>query len=521
MTFGAGVQPSSMTINSPPHLPSLDQYGTLRITYDSRTVTFKDCAVVSPHLTADLGGHEWSITILDRRWKWQFGVIFGSYNVRQPDESFLREKTPQELATILLEAMGETNFDVSALPNEARPSVEWAGDTPAAELDSLCGSLGCIVAIDSDGSNKTRICRIGEGGSLPAGYYLGGGFGIEAKPTPETILVLGERTLYQARFATESVGLETDNITWKPIDQLSYKPVNGWEKCYPPDFGNVTGTYIDAGGVERQRADLAKRTVHRHYRITRLLEGGWVPKALIGTDYAPSGFDDLELLDERVENIVGPDGVKRSKPTAFYANYWDQDKGSITTMPPLARGASLDVKTGIVSTHDPLFKWDAASGAHKPAEVVVECAFHAGRFGVFSVEGYELNTGSGTDTGPLVVKRTDIQRKVIQSYDAGNVAAIKSDTEAQTHEELQYYAEEIAKQYTPVTTSTRTYEEIRDDIEIDGNIVQITWSGGAMDSGKTTVSTGRGHNVFVPSIEEMRRKQKLEKVDVEKRPPRK
>lgn len=456
----------------------------------------------------------------------RYGVISGSYNVRQPDETFVREKTPQELALILLAAMGETNANVSALPNAARPSVDWHGDNPASELDTLCGALGCVIAIDSNGSNLTRICRVGQGSSLPAGPYLGGSLGIEAKPAPRTILALGGKIVFQAQFATEAVGLDTDG-KWKLPTDLSYTPAVGWEREDPYDFPNLVEEdreYTDAGGRTLKCVELAKRTHLRAFRITGLVEGGWSPIVLQGTSYRPSKLEDLELLEERAEQIVGNDGIKRSAPTQYRANYWDEESGGNKSgYPILSRGASLDTKQGIVTTSDPLFFYETAANGLRywPAQLRVETGFHAGRDGVMAAQGYTHDLNSDTHTGPHVIERPEIQRRVVQKYGNANQPSIASDTESQVNAELQHYAEREAEKFALTTSTTRCYEEIRNDIPIDGLTSQITWSGGGGRGGQTTVSVGRGHNPWIPSIADMHRKRKLDKIDAEKRPARK
>ena len=62
------------------------------------------------------------------------------------------EKKPQALATLCLQAMGEDDYDVSALPNDARPEIDWSYQNPAEALQQLCDKLGCRVTyvVDTD-----------------------------------------------------------------------------------------------------------------------------------------------------------------------------------------------------------------------------------------------------------------------------------------------------------------------------------------------------------------------------------
>ena len=76
-------------------------------------------------------GLVWQVSLLDRRWKWAFGQVWGEFNIRDDGELLVSafERTPQELAEYLLIAAGESLYDVSQLPNDTRPHVEWVGAT--------------------------------------------------------------------------------------------------------------------------------------------------------------------------------------------------------------------------------------------------------------------------------------------------------------------------------------------------------------------------------------------------------
>ena len=166
-TFGPGVQPSVCILTTVPHVPNLPSVGTLTFqTVGQAPFVFRDCLVEQPRLSATESGQIWQLPVKDRRWAWQFGYIHGSYNRPRPNGSLIREKTPQELAGLLLDAMGETGYDVSRLPNQTRPEKVWEGALPAAELDALCASLGCIVVLNPM-TDRVEIWQEGEGVPLP------------------------------------------------------------------------------------------------------------------------------------------------------------------------------------------------------------------------------------------------------------------------------------------------------------------------------------------------------------------
>src|SRR5262249_10682006 len=128
-----GISPSVAVLTIVPQPGLTTEIGSLRFEFDSLVLEVPDCKVDQGSIERNAGGEIWRLSILDRRWRWRFGRISGSYNVRRDDSSLKRgengtidtERTPQELASLCLQAMGESDFDVADLPNATRPSIEW------------------------------------------------------------------------------------------------------------------------------------------------------------------------------------------------------------------------------------------------------------------------------------------------------------------------------------------------------------------------------------------------------------
>lgn len=173
-TFTQGIAPSVISVSVPydPYLAStIQRTGTVRWIYANSVVReLPDCAIDSIDLNTSGGANVWDITILDRRWMWRGGYITGSYNEpvdgENADFEVKRKKDPRELATLCLEAMGEENFDVSALPTSDYPQVEWEVSNPSECLADICDLYSCIVNMRRD--NTVNIVKIGQGMSLPS-----------------------------------------------------------------------------------------------------------------------------------------------------------------------------------------------------------------------------------------------------------------------------------------------------------------------------------------------------------------
>lgn len=512
-TFQDGVQPCACLVRSPPHLSSLDLFSDLVIEQDGRRRTFINCHIADPIYEAGMDGQEWTLPILDRRWMWAGTTINGSYNVRMADETLLREKTPQELVTLCLNELGETNIDVSALPNDARPHVTWEDASARDELDRLANDLGCTVNIEQDGIRYAYLAKIGEGDGLPPGPALGGQYSIAAKPLPSAVEVICDRTIYEAEFTLEAIGMDTD-MRYKLAADLSFAPPTGWGTQWPDQLWGVTGTYVDLfDGATKDKRDLALGYVFRAYRINGIGEAGnWQPWGAGATpdppwcddDLVPVKFKDLLLLSNRAGEIVigeGDDEQKEPLPPILSGTWHDWFKGTQTDK-IWPHGFSFDTKHGVVITSQPAFKYDPAASLLKfPfATLKLRTAFYAGKNGVFNEHRFQL-TVPGAQAGAPVAPffRKEIRRRIIRG-----VSLSTSDNFSQVDTEAGQYADDLVANLAPTDSTTVEYQEIRDDIELSGKVRQITYAGGGGRAGTTKVSTGAPHNPYIETSDTQR-----------------
>jgi len=520
MTYQAGPEPSVCVIRAVPHLHSLERDGTLILgETGAGYLEIRNCKLLTPTLSED---RKWELPILDRRWKWQFGEINGVYNVKRPDKTYIRERTPQQLAEMCLEAMGERrgNWDIGRIPNFARPQIEWEHTNPASALDDLLQSLGCVWTLDYF-ADRVTAWPVGSGNDLPEWPTISRAFGLSSLAKPDSIACYGSRTLFQARFATEAVGRDTDG-KYKPLSQLSYFAHLADNE--PDDFSGIEDTFDD-DGEEKLIGDLARETVYRTYRITGLANGGWSPEVLRGTTIEPASFFDLEFIDTRAEqeideNDIGPDGVqtgrKVNKP-AQITGRWIDPEGSVATpaagnVVPYRGHFTIEPRLGLVRLSEPawLYEGDNASRAHKAAEIYVDVAFYAGRNGLFAFPFVEQQTGERNGTGPRVIVRGEVEDRVIQKYE--KTAIVKTiEQPGDTTSQLTHWVNAALEEYRDQPSMTRTYHGLR-PIAPDGRIRQVTWSGGDGSGPRTQVSVGTEHNPYTPTPEENRRKRSVEEL---------
>lgn len=192
-------------------------------------------------------GQEWFMEFVDRRWRWRdFGAIAGWYNQLDPHGKLIpwTVRSPVELATYCLRAMGESGFSVdmpaglsrafganfrnfmttgtNLPPTGTNPPIDWRYIPPAQALQSLAEQFGRRVVYDPI-SNRVSVVRPGVGAALPPGSLSTISPSLSAPETPDGVAVIGSPTKYQFRGNLIAVGEEWDG-SYRPINLLSYAP---------------------------------------------------------------------------------------------------------------------------------------------------------------------------------------------------------------------------------------------------------------------------------------------------------
>jgi len=509
MTFSHGIQPSVCTIVTTPASVSNPGDGTLQFEFGGVQIRFPDSTVVDPQVEVGESGQSVAMQIFDRRWKWRNGHINGHYNVRDDKGELIKdlEKSPQDLAKLLLEEMKEEGFDVSQLPNDPRPEALWDFANPAQELQNLCSRLGCRVVLQTD--NRVKLCQQGEGADLPVGgVEMNAGVGFDARPKPDKLIIVGAPTLYQAKLLLEPVGEEipkADEIDGeiKPIDELSYKPTAGWVGEDETYFGGVFGSpksEYTKDGQTLYSADLALKSVWRWYRIKHEVSSS---KLLFPKTAQPLKSIDqlLPLNDFQAE--VGKSATGRLKyKKAVVQGVLALDKGMLVvgntpSTYVYSKPFTIDAQRGLVFFSEPLFKLNSANKTDA-ADLYLTTSFSlrvpATNPPIRHTREKEL-PGPKRDAGAEIIRRPEIVRRVVARYSDLKVSGIFLN-DAEFEKEADHHLEAAAKQFEVQSSADLTYAGIV-PIELDGAIQQVTWSVG-LGGATTRASRNAEHSDYVP-----------------------
>lgn len=525
-TLSHGIRPSIANLPCRAVATNLPETGPLTLTYGRVRIVFPDCRVLSTQQQSR--GLTWSVQIQDRRWRWQFGEVSGVYNWRKSDGEIEEEskKSLQELAKLLLEAMGEIHFDVSALSRFQWPEVDWQNANPAVELDRLCESQGCRVVLGLD--NRVRIARINRGAflGLTPGVFVEGRSGYNRKPLPRYVRVAMAPVKFQSKFELQAVGLDTDgNI--REIDRLSYTPPGGWAKQDPRLFSGIPIGFagpvanLQEAVLKKNARVLALATVFRWYRIFKLADGTLHPQ---GLDKNIGPFDEfwqyLPLSANLVETVKDPQGKDVPRKGWVEGEYWPgtEDFKNTPEFTQYQKSWTLEPDQGVVQFDDPVVMVDEQqrtwAGA---AKLYLTCSYQlqtrdTKNYGKF-VRGYrrrEVNRDAREHEG-LVLFAEDLLPTIRHLYNNKNKVARVIHNFDEMDQQADQLIEAKLDEYTPDAPQDFSYAGFR-PIEPDGAIQQVTWSTGGSGA-LTRVSRLQEHNLHTGFHEERRREARQQEAE--------
>ncbi len=527
-TFSLGVSPSICTMTIPPQRGRFLLSGVLRFIYGPVQFQFPNARIDQLDITIGPDGTEsWILRIMDRRWVWrETGRISGFYNVRRDRNSVVEgtEKRPQELASLCLDAMGEQGYDVSALPNDVFPEIDWDYANPADALAALCDQLGCAVALGLD--NRVRIVRLGHGGRLPFnGLTTEGNVTADPPDPPGEIVIVGARDKWQADLALEPVGLDKDGQI-KPIGKLSYIPrVQGRKTWKYSDVDH----FLDIEDV-RWRG-LAQQSVFRWYRIKTPFSLPGLPERIRDLDRI------LPLLSTQIETVQTDDGRELPRPPWVYGQFWDgfeahepneKEKGQhdLANKPRgmYTKGFSVDAELGIVKFSEPVYlmRLDNTVAAGRqvfPARMFLRIGVNLRDKETRAWKRTEFKRKPpGKKTFPRTrryVIRDDVQREIWKKHDPPS--AIQDNKSEVEKIALEYLDAEL-EQYRVDQSGSITYGGLI-PLSPDGAIRQVTWTITADGFAYTRASRNREELLVTPSFEERRMFERLNEALKEREKP--
>jgi hypothetical protein len=503
-TLNHGVTPSVISCTIAPQIVTvIPLNGDFVITYIDTDgvepdvqIRFKNCQVDSASYQFNQSGETTTIRLLDYRYSWREELIYGRYNVKKPDGTLAQiigaEKTPRELASLIFDKLSVATYDVTALPNDTRPYVNWeSGANAAAELQKLCADLNCVIVPALDGSVK--IAALGVGATFPAGQYESTGQRVSPINKPKELKLVGNPIQCQIDFTLRPVGEDLDG-TIKPINDLSYKPV-------PESGAAIDWTSIDLKkfhSINDPKAKMkARRTVFRWFQIENPVHVTDAGSGFSAAMPLPSAVKEqwLPLISEQNEFTV-VDGSDRPREAMVFGRWHSKGLTGLNSIDDVANldpekvdedhaetivpfSFSIDNELGIVKFSRAVYAINSTTGDIEVPDLFLRCC---ARYRILADWGFAV----GTVTRPIEVSslgtrnvvREDIQPRATWKARTGPPI----DNAAYIEDQMNYYLDELEKEYNlNEIPEVRTYGHII-NVPLDGAIRSITWNCSASGS---------------------------------------
>lgn len=473
-----GTEPDRISLEFTFQNANIAAGGTVTFSYGGTDISLPDCKVDQGDFEFDDNGRIEKVILFDRRWRWRL-VPKVSFHFNEYLASGIREvteRTPQEILSYLFNLIGESSVDLSAIPNTSKPEMFAKCKAPVDLIDDLVDLIGCRVILGY-GSDPVSVVPINHGDALPDDQTVNR-VSVSWNPpeVPAAIQIRFSETIYQSRFLTEPVGMDTVDRDSEilPIDDLSYEPNFTWRKVADIDGFN------DLDGEDAQNA---RQTVYRWYRI---VDGPYeIPgysDPVSGSSSVEERFQVLPLRRSGVEQ-VRTEGQPQFVPAKIWGEVYVEDAFD-NSFPTPASGMnttreldlpidfSIDQVNGIVKFKRPIIKRDGIENGDPG--IVLEVAHSIRNENTWETDSYERTVdinGGGTGTVTICIP---VSRVVINSYTEDHEPSDFQDNVDQLNAMADSIAADYASRLAAYESYIVTYNRLRTDIKPTGKIAQVT-----------------------------------------------
>jgi len=238
-----GTGPSTGSIAFPlGAAPTIDgNPGTLAISCDGQSVVFNDVYLVNPTRVESEGGQILQATLADKRYRWRFGYLRAKYNQLDPTTGKPKEDKP--LTEILTEALSVYNESpvFMQIPDDIYPTINWEFADPAQAIEELLQRYSLALSISPAG--QVTIASVSYNQSFTQSNVSYHEYSNNRPLEPIGVIVVGDFMEVMRCFNLKPVGIEisthADAGQIKEIDDLSYKPAEGWGKAVLNNFESL------------------------------------------------------------------------------------------------------------------------------------------------------------------------------------------------------------------------------------------------------------------------------------------
>jgi len=476
-TQSRGVSPSSGLVKLLP-AAAFDRFvDDMYLTYGGVTLTATDMAVadVSQRNFDGRDGFRWDAVIQDRRWKWRYPRIGGTYNRRLCDGSVDEKgkKNARELGEMLAVALGESGFDVSNLPTDVYPAIRWDDAIVRFELAWLGELFGLVVCPKLN--NTFALEPIMQSASLPAGgvSITPPAFAFKPAIMPSSLKVQGSHDRKQGWLNLQPLGLDVDG-TIAPLASCSWASGLSaqWTHAFPD--------------VAQDKRHLAFQTAYRWY--------GPAEAGIILTGHT---------LETGLDTIAG---VRRCLPPQVRGQFNLLDDFCTTSPSEAIYNGDFTVREDLNLVEFP-YPMTRVNGDVSPAILQINTGYIE-----VDNDGNPTSAYSKTKavpearktTEPRVLRHAELSKREIVDAFYGTAGDNTSELDA----EAQIYLDAVASGYSYAQSQDVLYNGIL-ALGLSGGVSQITWKVGNGRVATTRVGVNHEFDITAMHYQQRRAQERL------------
>lgn len=460
-----GTSPGTFRIRVPHDSDLVVDPNDLVFASDDGLLTFRGCVPDLSTLRTEHrdGKREWVITLKDRRATWPGYRISGRYNRRYRDNSIdgNTKLNAEYIAALAMASVEESGLS-SSLP-ATYPDIDWSNTPSDQAINELLQFLPGHVCRDID--DKYSIRTTGQGDGLSTAWpAIIPDFLATVESGPKKIRVKCNKTWFGAALQLQAVGIDTD-WTYKPIDQLSYRPKKGWEHEWPTLFS----------GVSQCNRMLAFESVFRCYQVV-------APQRLpFNESLYLNDLNDLDLDTHRVT-------FGASEPASAYVTGtyypWGDHPYNANDCPNVGCDFTIDKANRLIRFEYPIFQM---ASCIQPADLKLHTGFHLRHYEdrEWIHETIEIERDYGT--GEMVLEVPYLWRARTLGY-ANCQTATEQDNRDTLHDEAQVYLDAWKDHFDAIRERRHLSIAGLQRVELNGKLAQVVYRLGRGQVPQTRVS---------------------------------
>ena len=482
-TMKQGVTPSTgratFAIDSSPPL-----CGVFILSDGIRTISISPAYLVDPVIVRHDSGAVIEATIADRRILWKYGYVTGKYNI--PDDMGIpkEERKIQDLLQDCLTINYGVVINFFSVPEGLYPPVDWEFENPASAAQELCEKYGLSISLDVSGNAYIGPAAFDRTIAIPTADPMSSEQSFNDPYKPIEIWITGSRKINQICYELYPIGIEKTTNELKKIDELSYKPAEGWGKAVLNDFYDI---------ADDEAKKLAEKCIFKWYAYVPLVLGDrkkYLPWLAHISEVAKV-LDENEgtYVSQRAMPYIATGNIKTDEVTSWNPSTLERYKKEVT----------FDLIKGIVKFPEYIFQ---IKNYTSPVQALTEVEKATVRI----MAAYEINTGSADD---FYKKKFPVAGGTLSPYIVSNKELTEYQIEGVANSEekvaLDAYAANVAQAILDTWEHISPWQwefPFLATVEVYGDIKSVTWQVG--EQGATSiVSTGVEEIVpFIPSYQE-------------------